>query len=150
MRSYTVERTLVGRLPAGCDLLDELHALCRREGVRAGQVQIIGALQQAELGWYDEVARKYEKFRVETTAELLSCTGNVSALAGEPFVHLHALLAVQDRPAVGGHVSAGCRGFVGEYALSVRRQAPVGREGDAGSGLPVWQADALAPTASDR
>ncbi len=141
MQEYTVERVLVGRFPTGADLLRSVTALCQREGVRAANVSILGALRRACLGWFDARAQRYERFEIATLSELLHCGGNVSLLDGVPLPHLHAVLAVADRPCVGGHVFEGCEVFVAEYRIEVLAGPELQRMPDPTTGLQLWPAD---------
>lgn len=141
MQEYTIDRVLVGRLPVGADLLEGLTTLCREQNVQAGHVEVIGALTESRLGWYDPGERRYHGFEVNELAELLHASGNVALLDGRPFIHLHAVLALRDERTFGGHVQEGCKVFVAEYRITCYRGEPLQREADSQTGLKLWRAE---------
>ncbi len=138
MPSFPLERVVLARLAPGSDLLQGVEELCRAEGVRCATVSVIGALRRCRLGWYDPTQGRYEDFTVGELAELLSCSGNVSLLEGQPMAHLHAQLAVGAGPVRGGHLLPGSEVFVAEVALQVLGGDPPERRLDAETGLKLW------------
>ena len=48
-----VEKTIVARLMQGEDILEELENLVSQYDIQAGQVNFIGAVSQAKLGYFD-------------------------------------------------------------------------------------------------
>jgi len=52
-------RKIMGRLAKGDDLLLSLEKCAQDLGITLGEVQAIGAVTQARVGYYDQSARKY-------------------------------------------------------------------------------------------
>jgi len=47
-------RAFIGRFESGKDLLEELNAFCKKENIRLGVFNLIGAVRNAKLGYYDQ------------------------------------------------------------------------------------------------
>jgi uncharacterized protein len=124
-------------LEQGEDLLDGLNRAVADLGLEAATLQVIGALEQARLGYFDPEAKEYvpiEAGHVEISAGL----GNVSLRDGRPFVHLHLVVSDRDGTSLGGHALEGCRAYVVEaYFRRLDGPAPVRTEAR-GAALKVW------------
>lgn len=131
--------TILFRLSRGGDLLDEIAARAEGLGMRRGTVQVIGALERASLGYYDQARQEYEPHEVEEPVELLAGLGNVSLKDGEVFVHLHLTLSRRDGSCLGGHANPGCVVFAGECALREVEGPDLVREHDPETGLFLWR-----------
>lgn len=127
------------RLPKDADLIDTLNALCAERGVERGVVQLIGALQKGKLGYYIQSEQRYVFHEVNEAVEILVGLGNISLKDGKPFVHLHLTLSKQDCSTMGGHAMPGCVIFAAECAIFPLEGAPLVRELDTATGLPLWK-----------
>lgn len=126
-------------LERGEDLLDGLNRAVAELGMNAGTIQVIGALQEAVVGYFDPEAGEYRDIptgHVEISAGL----GNVSLKDGTPFIHLHLALSGPEGATVGGHAMAGCRAFVVEGYLRKLGGPPPVREQVPGIALKIWPA----------
>lgn len=138
MRPVEFTKGLMGRLSYGADLLQELTALCREEGVTLGRVEAIGAVQKARVGFYNQQAREYEYIEIDQPLEILNLVGNLSLKDGEPMVHAHITLSDREGKAHGGHLAPGTIVFAGEYVIQLLDGAPFVRGLDEETGLPLW------------
>jgi predicted DNA-binding protein with PD1-like motif len=100
--TVTPGRKIMGRLAKGEDLLAALSNCAREHGISLGEVQAIGAVSQARVGYYNQAERKYYSIDLKDPREILSLTGNISLKDGEPMVHAHITLSGDDGRAVGG------------------------------------------------
>jgi predicted DNA-binding protein with PD1-like motif len=134
-----MSKIFLGRLPKDADLIETLNAICAEQGIERGVVQLIGAVQKAKLGYYIQAEQRYVFHEVNEAMEILSGMGNVSLKDGKPFVHLHLTLSKQDCSTMGGHAMPGCVIFAAECAIFPIEGAPLVRELDAATGLPLWK-----------
>jgi len=126
-------------LERGEDLLDGLNRAVAELGVEAGTIQVIGALEEAVVGYFDPGTQAYRNIPTGHV-EISSGLGNVSIRDGAPFIHLHLALSGPDGATVGGHAMEGCRAFVVEaYLRKLGGTAPV-RQQAPGIALKVWPA----------
>lgn len=129
---------IVGRISRGRDLLDELTALCRREGVRLGRVEAIGALEKARLAFYDQSARKYRFHSFRRPLELVQLAGNVSIRDGAAMVHAHVTLSDRHGRCFGGHLAPGTIVFACEFIIEALDGKRLERWPDEATGLALW------------
>lgn len=104
--SSSVARTYQIRFSPGDEILSGLTDLAKSEGITAAQVTGLGGLASALLAFGDPSIGSFvfKLIPVEDKSELVSLVGTVSERNGEPYVHLHAVLALSDGSTVGGHV----------------------------------------------
>ncbi len=90
----------------GDEILSGLVELAATHGVTSAQVTGLGGLASATLGFGDPSvgAFAFREIRVDEKSELVSLVGNVSMRDGEPYVHVHAVLALADGSTRGGHL----------------------------------------------
>jgi uncharacterized protein len=124
------------RLERGDPVVDSLTGLASGQGIRGARLQGIGAVTDAELGFYDIERREYDRFRVEGDHEALSILGNLTLDDQGPRVHAHLTLGRRDGSTVGGHLFEAHAGatlelFVMEVPGELRRRM------DDSVGLPL-------------
>jgi hypothetical protein len=73
--------------------------------IKAGLVNVIGALKQVTIGYYDLNTKNYYFKTYDEDFELISCMGNISYKEGDPIVHLHISLGKDNYEIIGGHLS---------------------------------------------
>jgi uncharacterized protein len=139
MRTYPADdgRAAFVSLARGEDLLDGLNRAVAELGLRAATVQVIGGLEEATLGYFDQEAGEYLTLTTGHV-EIASGLGNVSLREGEPFIHLHLVLSEAGGAARGGHAMEGCRAFVVEAYFRALDGPPPEREPVPGLTLKVW------------
>ncbi len=133
-------RIFLGRFEAGDDLLDSLTGFCKKHNIRLGVFNIIGAVRNAKLGYYDQNQKKYTGcVELDKKLEISSCMGNISLKDGEIFCHAHITLADMDGKAFGGHLMPGTEVFAAEFFIQELTGAELVRGKDEKTGLPLWQ-----------
>jgi predicted DNA-binding protein with PD1-like motif len=105
-----VRRTDYGfalRLDPGEEIIAALKAFALAHGVRAGVICGLGAVGEAEVGFFDRFEKKYLTRTFTGEHEIGSLTGNFSELDGQPFPHCHILLSGPDLVGYTGHLFRG-------------------------------------------
>jgi predicted DNA-binding protein with PD1-like motif len=138
MNVYGVKRTILCRLPHGADLLDEMTAIVRREGITLGRIHAIGATTHARVAYYDQGTKVYNPIELPGGMEILNVHGNVSLRDGEPFVHAHILLGDPQGKVFGGHLLQGTKLFACELFIDELVGPALERAHDATTGLFLW------------
>jgi predicted DNA-binding protein with PD1-like motif len=105
--------------------------------VEAGVVSGIGALQRAEIGYYDQETHEYRTIEIDRPTEISSLAGNVSIRDGKPFLHAHVTLADSEGNVRGGHLSRGTV-FAAEVFLQELLGRPPERFHDPTTDLFLW------------
>ncbi len=137
VRNLEPGRCLLARLDYGTDIIGQITDLAKDEKINTGVFNVIGALAEASLAYYDQSSHEYRKIPIETPVELVSCMGNISIRDGQPFVHAHAVLADSEGNTMGGHLISG-RIFAAELYLRELSGMPLVRAHDMTTGLYLW------------
>ncbi len=132
------EKIIMTGLAKGKDLLAEVKRIALENKITKGAVQVIGALEKAELGYYHQDRKEYETHSVNKNVELLAGVGSISLLNGETFVHLHLTLSDETGAALGGHAMEGCPIFAAECMIREIQGTPLTRALDEPTGLMLW------------
>ena len=119
--------TYMVRIDLGEDIVGSLKKLCEEEHIRLGRVEAIGATDHAVIGVYDLAKKEYYPEQIDEFMEIAGLNGNITAVDGKPYIHLHATLADQRHGIHGGHViemrvGATCEMFVTVLDGEVTRQ----------------------------
>ncbi len=130
--------TYMLRIDVGEEIVDSLKEMCAREGIRLAQVSAIGAADRAAVGVYDLAEKQYHREDLEGFMEIANLSGSVTAMNGEPYIHLHATLADQRNAVHGGHVISMRVGATCEMFVQVL-EGSVTREKDEGLGINLWK-----------
>jgi len=119
--------TYILRLDRGEEVIAELTELCRREKIKLGSVEGLGAADHAVIGLYHVEQKEYHKTELNEPMEITSLIGNISTKGGETYLHLHINLCDADMNVHGGHlnecrISATCELFVRRIEGRVERE----------------------------
>ena len=125
------------RIDLGEDIIESLKKLCADEHIRLGRVEAIGATDHAVIGVYDLEKKEYYPEKIDEFMEIASLNGNITAMDGKPYVHLHATLAGQDHVIHGGHVLEMRVGATCEMFVTVPEEE-IGRQKDEALGINLW------------
>lgn len=136
---YKPGRTLVGRLELKDDLLEGLTEVCRKNNISSGYISVIGTVQGAKLGYYNQKKKSYTGcVSLNKILEICSLTGNISYKDGEIFVHAHIVLADLKGKTYGGHLISGANVFAAEYFILETLGKKLHRVKNRSTGLPLW------------
>ena len=119
------------------EVVAALAAFCQEQGILAGEVTGIGAVNTATLRFLDPATKKYVDRTFEEQMEISSLVGNISEKDGKPYLHLHANFGRRDYTVIGGHLL--CCTLNGACELIVRKfSCKVGRRFDDETGLNLY------------
>lgn len=134
---YNASKELIVRLNYDADLIQSITELARSKGVEAGSFTAIGALKRAKLGYYDQKNHEYREMKIDSPHEMASCMGNISSKDGEPFTHVHVVLADEMGNTKAGHLLEGIV-FAAEVHLRQLEGPKLERKYDELTGLSLW------------
>jgi predicted DNA-binding protein with PD1-like motif len=132
------DRILMGNLDAGRDLLEAFQDMCRTHTIRLGQLQAIGAVRKACIGYYDQLRGEYQYQTLDRPLEITGLIGNISLKDGQPFVHAHLTLGDKGGKAFGGHLASGTVVFACEYMIRIFKGPDFNRTFQRETGLSLW------------
>lgn len=105
-------------LEIGDDIIESLIKFAKYAGLHGATLQGIGAVDHAEIGYFDIVAKDYLKKEVDEQREMLSLQGNIGVTReGEIIVHAHVILGDGEMNCVGGHLFSGRISVTGEIRV---------------------------------
>ncbi len=95
------------RVPSGSELVDYIKNYVKDLGISTGVLWLIGAFRRAKIGFFMEDEGLYRTTDVNEFTEVVSASGNISSIDGEPFIHVHVALGRTDGSCIGGHLIEG-------------------------------------------
>ena len=135
-REVSASREFVARMGHGADWRAEIEHLAAEAGVEAAWFTAMGAVQDAELWYYDQDDLEYRSVEFEEPLEVAACVGNVALLDGEPFAHTHAVLSRRSGQTLAGHLDSATV-WAGELHMRAFEE-PLEREHDPVTDLDLW------------
>ena len=129
--------TYMLRIDLGEDIVESLKKLCEDEQILLGRVEAIGATDHAVIGVYDLEKKEYYPEKIDEFMEIASLNGNITAMEGKPYIHLHATLADQNHVIHGGHVLEMRVGATCEMFVTVL-EGDVNRSRNEALGINLW------------
>ena len=131
----------VVRMDRGDEIIACIKDVCLRERITLGSVSGIGALGEVTLGVFNREKFAYESQEYTGDMEIASCTGNISTMNGEVYLHLHMVVGnPTENFCRGGHLNRGVISLTGEFVLHAIDGA-VDREYSPEIGLNLYKFD---------
>lgn len=124
------------RLDRGALFMESIRRFAAEQDFGFATISGIGALREADLGYFVWDNKQYARRTLRGPFELVSVIGNVCRIDGEPFVHAHVALGDGDYRVWGGHLFEATVSLVAELQFSATDE-PVGREVADFCGLPL-------------
>ncbi len=137
---------ILARIYPGEEIIGQLKAIAREEGIPGATLTGLGAVCDATLALYDPSGRRYIETRFEEDLEIASMTGNIAWVGDEPIPHVHGVLSRADCTTSAGHIMRAVVSVTAEVMLTVYPDR-LAREPDASVGLNLLS---LRKTPADR
>jgi len=138
LKKFDVDTVFMGRLEKDDDLVNELTKIVQEKDITTGIIKVIGAVQRAKIGFYNQDKHEYEYIEFDREMEIVSCIGNISLLDGEPFIHAHIVLADEDGSCYGGHLAEGTKVFASEFYIQPLKGGKLERKYEEKTQLTLW------------
>jgi uncharacterized protein len=121
------------------EVLSGLTDFAIQNSITCAHFTAIGDASSAKFGWYDEAKKKFKVLSIGES-EITSLIGDIAISKGNPVVHAHINLAVEDGTVHGGHL---IEAFVGPTVEVFLTTAPATLEKkvDPAFGAAVIQID---------
>lgn len=97
-------RTFALVFDIGDEVVAELTAFAKHEGLTGSHFTGIGAFSDVVVGYFDWSSKSYDRISLAEQVEVLSFAGDVTIENGEPKVHAHVVIGKRDATAHGGHL----------------------------------------------
>lgn len=141
LKQYERGRTYIAKLEYKSDLLEELNKICRDEYIKAGFIQVIGAVSSLKTGFFDQDTKEYiyTTYAYDESLEIVSCSGNISLKDNKPFCHMHIIASDKKGKCIGGHLAAGTSVYAAEVVIQELLGEDLAREIDENTNLTLWK-----------
>jgi predicted DNA-binding protein with PD1-like motif len=114
-----------------------------------GVLSVIGAVQGATIGYYDQFEKVYRSRHIDGGLEITSCHGNISLKDSAVMIHAHIVLSDAEGHTYGGHLMSPTTLFAGEAHIQELGGKPREREYDSATGLFLWRDENKAEGTTD-
>jgi uncharacterized protein len=106
MKQITDSSSSLLVLQRGEELHEALLAYARDTSLTSAWISGLGGASGATLGFYDIETKSFEWKEIDEPLEIVSLTGNLSLVDGEPFWHIHGAFSGRDFQTVSGHIKS--------------------------------------------
>ncbi len=138
VNKYTVKNTYLGRFDYGADLHLSIEQFIISNNIKMGTIQLIGAVQKANLGYYNPQTTQYESIAIDKQLEIASGIGNISMRDGQPMAHVHLTVSDNTGRCYAGHLLEGNIIFVSEFIITELDGPIMERKADSSTGVTLW------------
>lgn len=132
--------TFIVGLERGDKVRASVELLAQQEGLACARISAIGAVEGAELGYYDLERKEYLRKTFTGIWELVSLQGNITLKDGSPFLHAHVSIAGRDYELRGGHLFDARVAVVVEMFIETFSE-PLHRRNNEDVGLMCWHVE---------
>ncbi len=135
----SVQEVFTGRVGFDQDLFLNIKEILETNSITNASIKAIGAVQCANIAWYNQQTKEYEEKFFDEEMEILTALGNVSTKDGEIFPHIHITLGKRDFSLIGGHLLPNTKVFACELEITVFDGATQQRSFDEDTKLFLWK-----------
>jgi predicted DNA-binding protein with PD1-like motif len=125
---------IIARIDKGEEILSVITKIIEKENIKLGSVSAVGAINYLKAGLFEPKEKNYLVNVFEKDMEIVSFIGNITAMNGKPYIHVHIAAADSVGKTVGGHLSAAVVSLTAEMIINIYN-GEVGRAFDGDIGL---------------
>lgn len=119
MEYFRAQDTYLVRLDPEEEILTQLHALAEKERIQLAEVSGLGALKEFEICVYNVAEKAFYHNAYTEALELVSLSGTITQLDGNPYLHIHAAAGDSTGRVVGGHLKKAVVSATAEITVHV-------------------------------
>jgi hypothetical protein len=101
------------------EVITEILLFVQKKKIKSSFIFGIGAVQNAELSFYDLQNKKYLTKKFNKPFEVSNLTGNISWVGKKPIAHIHVTLADKNLNVVAGHLNKAIVGATLEIFINI-------------------------------
>jgi predicted DNA-binding protein with PD1-like motif len=125
------------RMYPGEEVIASLNQWAQMVGLLGGTVEGLGGVRDVELAYFDLDKKSYHHWSNPGNWELVHLWGNLSYREGEPFWHIHAVIADRQGNCKAGHLISAEVSITAEIVIRPWSES-VQRVPDGPTGLSLW------------
>lgn len=121
-----IEPFYILRLQRGEEVIQSLKNFIQKEKIPSGILLGIGAMEDVEIGYFDDLKKKYLKKKFKKSMEILSLSGSISSIEDKPYIHIHCVIGDEKLKCFGGHlfegkITATCEIYIYKLKKKIKR-----------------------------
>ncbi len=133
-----IKKSHLIRLFKDAPVMESLMDFQQKNKLAFATISAIGAVKDADIGFYHLHSKTYDHKIVKEDTELISLLGNLTWKDNAPIAHCHIAMGCEDFKVIGGHlfeakVAVTVECWIHEYEASLQRAF------DDSIGLNAWQ-----------
>ena len=132
------KKHLLVRLDPDDEIVASLMKVAVAEKLELAMVQGLGAVKKAVIGVYNVPEQKYYANTLEGAFEMLSLTGTLDTMNGQPYSHLHIALGDEQGLVHGVHLNEAYISATAEIVIT-KLNGTVDRVKSPETGLNIWK-----------
>jgi len=107
------------RIDKGEEILEKMMEVAAAEQITLASVSALGAIDEFEVGMFSVPEKKYYSNVHTGDHEIVSLTGTLSTMEGQPYAHIHLAAADRSNSVFGGHMNRAMVSATCEMVLHV-------------------------------
>lgn len=111
------------RLQRGEEVIQSLKYFVEKENIPSGILWGIGAMEEVEIGYFNDRKKDYLKKKFKNSVEILSLSGSITKIEKKPYIHIHCVIGDEKHRCFGGHLFSGKITATGEiYIYKLKKE----------------------------
>ena len=132
------DKRILVRLDPDDEIVTSLGQIAQKENLQLAMVQGLGAVKKVVMGVYDVTTQQYHSNTFEGAYEIVSLTGTMDTMKGQPYSHFHICIGDMKGHAYGGHLNEAVISATAEIVITPLPGA-IDRTKSPEVGLNIWQ-----------
>ena len=115
----TFNHTIVARIDKGEEILEKVKEIALKEKIKLANVNALGATNDFTVGVFKTDEKKYYSNEFQGNFEIVSLTGTINTMNGEPYIHIHMSAGNDKGEVYGGHLNKAVVSATCEMVINV-------------------------------
>ena len=111
--------TIVARIDKGEEILEKVKEIALKEKIKLANVNALGATNDFTVGVFKTDEKKYYSNEFQGNFEIVSLTGTINTMNGEPYIHIHMSAGNDQGEVYGGHLNKAVVSATCEMVINV-------------------------------
>lgn len=110
---------IVARIDKGEEILEKVKEIALKEKIKLANVNALGATNDFTVGVFKTDEKKYYSNEFQENFEIVSLTGTINTMNGEPYIHIHMSAGNDKGEVYGGHLNKAVVSATCEMVINV-------------------------------
>lgn len=110
---------IVARIDKGEEILEKVKEIALKEKIKLANVNALGATNDFTVGVFKTDEKKYYSNEFQGNFEIVSLTGTINTMNGEPYIHIHMSAGNDKGEVYGGHLNKAVVSATCEMVMNV-------------------------------